>query len=73
MHSGAAKPHYRAMHGGAARLPRGSQPSADSLTWRNLEKIYFFHTILDEDDHYIKIVALDEIYNFLVLSFFHLR
>jgi hypothetical protein len=25
--------------------------------------------ILDEDDFYIKIVALDEIYDFLVLSF----
>ena len=26
--------------------------------------------IMDEDDFYMKIVALDEIYNFLVLSFF---
>ena len=25
--------------------------------------------ILDEDDFYMKIVALDEIYNFVVLSF----
>jgi hypothetical protein len=29
--------------------------------------------ILDEDDFYIKIVALDEIHDFLVLSFFILR
>ena len=28
---------------------------------------------LDEDDFYMKIIALDEIYNFVVLSFFHLR
>ena len=35
-----------------------------------LEKLYIFHTISDEDDFYIKIVALNEIYNFLVLSFF---
>jgi hypothetical protein len=26
--------------------------------------------MLDEDELYIKIVALDEIYNFVVLSFF---
>ena len=35
-----------------------------------LEKLYLFHTILDEDDFYMKIVALDEIYNFLAFSFF---
>ena len=70
MHGGAAKPHCRVMHGGVTSLPRGCQPSADSLTWRNLEKLYFFYTILDKDDLYLKIVALDEIYNFLVLSFF---
>jgi hypothetical protein len=35
-----------------------------------LEKLYLFHTISDEDDFYMKIVALDEIYNFLVFSFF---
>jgi hypothetical protein len=29
--------------------------------------------MLDEDELYMKIVALDEIYNFVVLSFFHLR
>jgi hypothetical protein len=29
--------------------------------------------MLDEDKIYMKIVALDEIYNFIVLSFFHLR
>jgi hypothetical protein len=33
-------------------------------------RITFFHKIWDEDDFYVKIVALDEIYNFLVLSFF---
>jgi hypothetical protein len=30
---------------------------------------YDIYTISDEDDFYIKIVALDEIYDFLVLSF----
>jgi hypothetical protein len=35
-----------------------------------LEKLYLFHTISDEDDLYMKIIALDEIYNFLVFSFF---
>ena len=35
-----------------------------------LEKLYLFHTISDEDDFYIKIVALHEIYIFLVFSFF---
>jgi hypothetical protein len=34
-----------------------------------LEKSYLFHMTFDEDDSYMKIVALDEIYNFLVLSF----
>jgi hypothetical protein len=29
-----------------------------------------FHTISDEDDFYMKIVALGEIYNFLGFSFF---
>jgi hypothetical protein len=29
--------------------------------------------ISDEDDFYMKNVALDEIYNFLVLKFFNLR
>ena len=28
-----------------------------------------FYTTSDEDDSYMKLVALDEIYNFLVLSF----
>jgi hypothetical protein len=36
----------------------------------NILKIVSFHTILDEDYFYIKIVALDEIYDFLVLIFF---
>ena len=35
-----------------------------------LEKLYIFQTFSDEDDFYMKIVALDEIYNFLVFSFF---
>jgi hypothetical protein len=38
-----------------------------------LEKLYFFHTISDKDDFYMKIIAFDEIYNFLVFSFFYLR
>jgi hypothetical protein len=36
----------------------------------NLRKIVFFHTISDKDDLYKKIVSLNEIYNFIVLSFF---
>ena len=35
-----------------------------------LEKLYFFHTISNEDDLYMKIIALNKIYNFLVLRFF---
>ena len=38
-----------------------------------LEKLYHFRTISDKDNFYMKIVALDEIYNFLVFSFFHLK
>jgi len=34
-----------------------------------LEKLYLFQTISNEDDFYIKIIALDEIYNFIVFSF----
>jgi hypothetical protein len=33
------------------------------------QKLYLFHMISDEDDFYMKNVALDDIYNFLVLSF----
>jgi hypothetical protein len=33
------------------------------------QKLYLFYMISDEDDFYMKNVALDEIYNFLVLSF----
>jgi hypothetical protein len=33
------------------------------------QKLYLFHMISDEDDFYMKNVALDEIYNFLVFSF----
>jgi hypothetical protein len=33
------------------------------------QKLYLFHMISDEDDFYMKNVVLDEIYNFLVLSF----
>jgi hypothetical protein len=39
----------------------------------NILKIISFHTILDEDYFYIKIVAPDDIYDFPVLSFFNLR
>ena len=35
-----------------------------------LEKSYLFCTVLNEDTFYIKVVALDWIYNFIVLSFF---
>jgi hypothetical protein len=33
-----------------------------------MENLYFFRTILDEGYFYMKIIAFDEIYNFLVLS-----
>jgi hypothetical protein len=36
---------------------------------RIFQKLYLFRTISDKDDFYIKTVALDEIYDFLVLSF----
>jgi len=64
MYGVAAKPHCRVMHGDAASPPHGSQPSADSLTWHNLEKLYLFHMIPDKYYLYMKIVALDEIYTF---------
>ena len=38
-----------------------------------LEKSYLFHTKSDGDEFYTKIVALNEIYNFVVLNFFHLK
>lgn len=39
-----------------------------------IEKPYLFHMTLDEDAFYMKIVALNEINKFLVLSFcFHLK
>ena len=38
----------------------------------HLKKLYIFYTILDENDFYIKIVALNEIYNNVEL-FFQLR
>ena len=45
---------------------------ATPLAWQGLtlEKSYLFHTNSDGDDFYTKIVALNEIYNFIVLSFF---
>ena len=41
----------------------------ESLT---LENLYLFHTISDEDFFYIKVVALDEIYNFLDFFLFEI-
>jgi hypothetical protein len=40
-----------------------------AIIYKIFQKLYLFHMISDEDDFYIKNVALDEIYNFLVLSF----
>jgi hypothetical protein len=40
----------------------------DDMT--QLRKLVVFHIISDEDDIYIKVIALDDIYNFIVLSFF---
>jgi len=34
-----------------------------------LEKSYLSYMVSNEDAFYMKVVALDEIYNFLVLSF----
>jgi len=39
------------------------------ITDASFEKSLLFDTTSDEDDFYIKIVDLDDIYNFLVLSF----
>jgi hypothetical protein len=35
-----------------------------------LEKQYRFYKVSNEDTFYIKVIALNEIYNFLVLSFY---
>jgi hypothetical protein len=35
----------------------------------NLEKSYLSYIVSNEDAFYMKIAALDEVYNFLVLSF----
>ena len=42
------------------------------LRYINHIKSYFFAK-LNEDNFYIKIIDLDEIYNFLILGFFHLK
>ena len=42
------------------------------LRYINHIKSYFFAK-LNENKFYMKIIDLDEIYNFLVLSFFHLK
>jgi hypothetical protein len=42
-------------------------PARQGLT---IEKLYIFYTNSNEDDFYIKIIAPDEIYNFIVWSFF---
>jgi hypothetical protein len=39
------------------------------MTRLKFKKSYLFNTTSDEDDFYMKIVELDETYNFLVLSF----
>jgi outer membrane protease len=80
------KTHCRATYIGVARsamvdndfrwksLPRYTV-APSQLDWRdkhNLRKIIFFHTI-SEDDFYMKIVDIGDIYSFLFLSFFSLR
>ena len=42
------------------------------LAWQDwtFEKLELFDLMSDEDEIYMKIVALDEIYYFVVLSFF---
>ena len=42
------------------------------LRYINHIKSYFF-VELNEDNFYMKIIDLDEIYNFIVLSFFYLK
>jgi len=39
-------------------------------TLKIIKKSYLLYITLYEDDIYMKIVALDEIYNFVILSFF---
>jgi len=43
------------------------------VTRLNISKIIIFDTTSDEDEFYMKILDLDEIYNFVVLSFFYLK
>ena len=47
-------------------LTDGTHMSAAKL---NLRKSHLFHTTSHEYDFYIKTVALNELYNFLVLTF----
>jgi hypothetical protein len=54
-------------------MKNGYTPGREKRRSLTLEKLYFFHTISDKDDFYTKIIVLDEIYNFLVFSFFYLR
>ena len=44
-----------------ARQHRSAAPTMLARKGTKLEKLYLFHTILDEDDLYMKIVALDDI------------
>ena len=53
-----------------ARQHCSAAPTRMAQQGATLEKLNIFHTISDEDDLYIKIAALNEIYNFLVLRFF---
>ena len=46
----------------------GRSSRSDMIRLNLIKKSYIFQTMLDEDDFYMKI-ELDEIYNFLVLSF----
>jgi hypothetical protein len=60
-------------HATAVGAAHCTMPSRLVRQAATLENLYLFHTILDKDDLYMKIVALAEIYNFLVLSFFSFK
>jgi len=47
-------------------LIAGAHMSAASV---NFKKSYLFHATSDEDDFYMKIVALNEIFSFIVSRF----
>ena len=62
---------YHATPTGVTVQPCHATPAG--VTKSDFRKIIFFHTNSDGDNFYMKIVSLNEIYNFVVLNFFHLK